>query len=341
MDKKLILLLVILACAFAAHAQTFPTAPLNGPGPPVNPCSNGVLYTDTNNGNLWSCKAGAWNNDNVKAPAATAIQYVAGTCSGGVACVDTNDGLSWATAKFTIYTALCSLPRPGNCSTQNAGGGTVFVGNGAIANPTNTAGIWIMGSNDPNFGSPPAGWLKCDVGCTTTIIGVPNINQGANPHKGRVAVLTGNKGAKNDGGVWISAPWGPVDIENLSIEAPSSFPYGRAFVIGECSNNTRASTCATASVTLVNDAGASRQHPGFGPCADITGGSFWIYLQDMSCSGNVVASGSSTADKSAAILIDGKTNVGNGLVYITNTNLANGGIKFNPGSSGGSFSSPT
>ena len=41
--------------------------------------------------------------------------------------------------------------------------GTIYVGPGATASPTPNGGIWLMGPIDPNYASPPAGWLKCTV----------------------------------------------------------------------------------------------------------------------------------------------------------------------------------
>jgi len=73
---------------------------------------------------------------------------------------DSNDGLSLGTAKRTVYAALLALPG-GNESTLTAGYGTVWlVGDVNYGGPVKGGGFWIMGHLDPNFSSPPRGWLK-------------------------------------------------------------------------------------------------------------------------------------------------------------------------------------
>jgi hypothetical protein len=107
------------------------------------------------------------------APSAVAIRYVSNAGS------DAEDGLSWSSAKRTIYAALISLP---GGDTKVAGSGTIYVGNASSANPKTNAGIWLMGPRDPNYVSPPSGWLRCN-GCTLNIIGVANAGGGPNGHR--------------------------------------------------------------------------------------------------------------------------------------------------------------
>ena len=103
---------------------------------------------------------------------------------------DADDGLSWGTAKHTIYGALVSLPGGG---TKTAGSGTVYVGVASAANPETDAGIWLMGPNDPNYASPPAGWLKGAGGCTViNIIGIGNVAAGRNGHIPSVIISGGS-----------------------------------------------------------------------------------------------------------------------------------------------------
>ena len=73
-----------------------------------------------------------------------AIRYVSDVGS------DANDGLSWSTSKRTIYGALISLPGGG---TTTAGSGTIYVGPGSTANPTQGGGIWLMGPLHPELSS--------------------------------------------------------------------------------------------------------------------------------------------------------------------------------------------
>jgi len=254
-------------------------------------------------------------------PETIAIRYVS---NGGS---DADDGLSWGTAKHTIYGALVSLP--GGDGVNMSGHGTLYVTNGSAANPTSGAGIWLMGERDPNYANPPAGWLKCPGNpayCTVNIIGVASSNNGPNDHKGRVLITAGSGSDTKHPAVWLSGQWGPVYLANLAFQYP-----GRAFVLGECSNHDRSGTCYTGA-TLENDTGNINHLPGNGPCMDITGSSYWIWLRDFGCSGNAInATGGRLADNAAAILIDGSGNNGNGLISISDTNLSNGGIKYKPG----------
>ena len=62
---------------------------------------------------------------------------------------------------------------------------------------------------------------------------------------------------------------------------------------------------------------------------------YWIWIRNSSFNGNLAAAGG-TANNASAILMDGTLGNGVGLTYIDDTQLANGGIKFIPGTDGGS-----
>jgi hypothetical protein len=255
-------------------------------------------------------------------PETSASRYVSNTGS------DANDGLSWRTAKHTIYGALVSLPGGG---TNTSGSGTVYVGPASSANPTVGAGIWLMGPNDPKYASPPAGWLKCN--CTVNIVGIANATAGPNGHKPRVHISGGSGADRNHPGIWLSALNGSNYFANLAFSYP-----GRGVVIGECSNNTRTGTCSTTTVTLDNLTASLNTAIGSnGPCTDVTGSSFWIWMRDYGCAGmNRNATEGYLADNAAAILLDNSVGTGGeGLIYITDANLSNGGIKNKWGINGG------
>src|SRR5437763_1682353 len=72
---------------------------------------------------------------------------------------DSNDGYSWINAKATIIAALEALPN-GSTSAPQSGTGTIYVAEGSHASPIAGNGIWIMGTRDPNYGRPPAGWIR-------------------------------------------------------------------------------------------------------------------------------------------------------------------------------------
>jgi hypothetical protein len=249
-----------------------------------------------------------------------ALRYVSGSGN------DANDGLSWANSKHTIYGALTSLPGGSNFI---AGSGTIYVAPGSLANPNTNTGIWLMGRADPNYNNPPVGWLKCN-GCTTNIVGIPNYASGPNGHKNRVLLEAGGSADNSHPAIWISGTQQPQYIANLGFQYP-----GRAVVIGECSNGIRTGTCGVSGVVLDNVSSLITTRALNGPCTDITGGSFWIWMRDYGCGGNAVsASGGRFSDHAAAILIDGRGNTGNGLIYIKDSNIAGGGVKVIPGSNG-------
>ena len=119
----------------------------------------------------------ATSNAELKAFPGDAILYVSPSGS------DANDGKSPGSAMATLYHAICSLPN-GNCSTQTAGSGTVYFFSSSAANPTSTCGLWLMGTIDPNYASPPACWLKTVNGSNgLTVIGIPQFSHGPNPQR--------------------------------------------------------------------------------------------------------------------------------------------------------------
>jgi hypothetical protein len=259
-----------------------------------------------------------------RVPTSIAIRYVSDAGS------DANDGLSWGTAKHTIYWALVSLPG-GNAN--RAGSGTVYVGPASSANPIAGAGIWLMASSDPNYSSPPKGWLKCD-GCELNIIGVANSAGGPNGHKPRVQLVAGSGTDNYHPAIWLSGLQQPTQITNFELQYP-----GRAVVIGECSpvgsKHDRTGRCGVSSQILDNIGAIINQTATTGPCTDIVSNVFWLWMRDYGCAGNAyTAKDGITADNAAAILIDASKGAGSGLIYITDTNLAGGGIKVKPGSNG-------
>lgn len=262
-------------------------------------------------------------------PNISAIRYVS---NGGS---DANDGLSWDSAKATVFAALEALPG-GSAIGPFAGSGTVYVGPGSSANPTANAGIWLMSGGDPNYASPPAGWLKC-TSCILNIVGIPNALGGPNGHTPRVSLTGGSNADRNHPGLWIAGGGNGIMISNISFASSLQ----RAAVIGECSDHDRTGKCTVAGLTLQNDGigvWSNPVAPGSGPALDITGASFWIFMRDCGFSGNAInAGGGYKANNAAGVLIDGSSNAGNGLIYMYDTNLAGGGVKVIPGSNGTSL----
>lgn len=257
-----------------------------------------------------------------------AIQYVNSTGN------DANDGLSWGTAKKTIYAALIGLPG-GAQSPAQAGSGTVYVSSGFWTpyqnnNGVVNGGLWLMGSHDPSFATPPPGWLRVtnNAGQGINIIGVAS-NQGTpNPHKASVSISKGTGSFAGDPAIWISGVTEPIYIANLNGGGGARF-----MLLGQCFNGDRTGTCAVNSEVFENVSGAGNFNSGSGPCTDITGTSYWLWFRDYGCAGNAVnAAGGYSSNQAAAFLLDGTGNGGNGLVTIRDSNLSSGGIKVIPGS---------
>lgn len=281
-----------------------------------NAAVNGALAVGGSTTYTGPLNINAANTGNVaaKSTSADAVQYV--TPEGN----DANDGLSWGTAKYTVFAACEALPG-GAASPATCGHGTVYFTDASHANPTAGAGFWLLGFSDPNYATPPAGWLRFVGGSALDLIGIATKGNGPNGHIGKAWLQGGSGADRNHPGVWLSGFGGAVRIANLNIQYP-----GRAYVVGECSDNTRSTACGVSGVTLENTTGNLNAVAGNGPCFDLTGASFWIFLRDWGCGGadNVNAPAD---DKSASLLIDGRGNSGLGLIFIKDANTSNGGIK--------------
>jgi hypothetical protein len=239
-----------------------------------------VLNVDPINNSNWSVDTSG-GNAALKPASADSIRYV--TPEGN----DSNDGLSFGSAKATVYNAICSLPG-GTCGSQITGQGTVYIVSGSSANPTANAGIWLMGSNDPNFSSPPPGWLKYCSQCTLDLIGITNTSgTGPNPHLPKATVVGGSYADNKHPGLWITSNVFPLHVAGLDFGI-----VGRAIVLGECSNGDRGNTCQSTNVTLESVSGTSHpvsatgQYAFAGPCLDMGGWNYWTFLRDIGCVGN-------------------------------------------------------
>ena len=230
---------------------------------------------------------------------------------------DANDGLSEKSAKLTVMAAYAAL---------SARGGTIYIYDGASCNSVARAGIWIMGSTDPNYRRPPLGWAQMKGG-SVTFVGIPKDNYGPNAHMGRTNLVPcGSDADINHPGVWISGVTNPLYFQNLNISGA-----GRSVVIGEDSNHGRTGkTGGSSGLSFLNVTANPPARAGLGPPWDIVGGSFWIYLSHIGASGLDFVN-RPTNNNAAAILLDGTGNDGIGYIFIDHANLASGGLKVNPG----------
>lgn len=185
---------------------------------------------------------------------------------------DSNDGLSWGTAKADIMACYDTLP---------SGGGTIFVADGGGGTAINACkstdpagcGIWIMGSGDPNYASPPAGWRKWKG--SVEIIGVAGSCNATGSKQPEVCVSAGEQDQSHPA-VWLSgAGW--MAIKNLAFSNYFSIAY-----LGVDSNGSRADTGTPVwDATFDNDSFNSLAGTaGLGPAMTITENSFWDTIQN-------------------------------------------------------------
>lgn len=259
--------------------------------------------------------------------------YVDSTPGGcdGAGCTDSNDGKSMGSAMATVDHAICSLPG-GNCATQLAGNGTIYVVSHSNASSTSGCGIWLMGGSDPNYASPPPCWLKQQSGTSgLTIIGISSQSFGPNGQAPSAAINGGSVVDRRHPLIWLSATNGAIEFANIASDSGTA---QRSLVIGECSTGTRTTTCNVSAALFRNDHFSIPAIAGYGPTCDITGGSFWIRFILSGCNGSDTVN-APRSDNAAAVLVDGRTNSGVGLIFFDDFETQIGGIKYYGGANGG------
>jgi len=210
------------------------------------------------------------------------VQYVSANGN------DRNDGLSLGTAKQTVYAALLALPS-GKESTLTAGYGTVWlVGNVTYGGPVKAGGFWIMGHSDPNYSSPPRGWLKSS-GPISLRAYSPS-NAAAQNHMPS-SYITAGAGAPDlsKPAMWISGLAANYWIKDVGWGNYVASNYIR---LGICSptkqfpNGDRSGTCGVQQVTIDNSAGNFGDGTiGTGPGIDIGSNTFWIWIRNSAFGG--------------------------------------------------------
>jgi len=244
----------------------------------------GGLQVLTDNANYFSILPTQSPLAALKPQSSDDVQYVSANGN------DSNDGLSLGTAKRTVYAALLALPG-GNGSMLTAGHGTVWiVGNVNYGGPVTGGGFWIMGHLDPNYSSPPRGWLKSS-GPISLRAYSPN-NAPAQNHMPN-SYITAGAGAPDlskpamwisglAAGYWIKdVGWGNYVASNyirLGICSPTEqFPKGD-----------RSGICGVQQVTIDNSAGNFGEGVvGTGPGIDIGSNTFWIWIRNSAFGGGL------------------------------------------------------
>jgi len=259
-------------------------SPTNGNGAPKGSCSAGAIYTENATGNIYSClvssgRTGSWQLAAERGSSEVArIQYVLSAGN------DSKNGLTWGNAKRTVYAALEALPG-GATSPPTAGSGKIEIqGTVSYGGPASDGGLWLFGSNDPNYSAGVSGWLRY-TSFLTVECAVPN----GFPAHGHIPICIEGWGGSADGvhpAFWFSSINGAPTLNNFGFSYP-----GVAGKIGIDSNNNRngggVGDGAITSLTLnnVSTALSCSVGTGTGPGIDIGSNSFWIYFNDMELQG--------------------------------------------------------
>jgi hypothetical protein len=212
----------------------------------------------------WTASSGGGGGGGGNWP--SGVQFVAPTGN------DVNNGNNWTTAKATIFAALEALPG-GSASPPTRGNGLVYVTQGAHANPTANAGIWIMSSSDPNYASPPAGWLREGSG-SVAIIGDGCQDLISNHSGGYTCQIVGGSSADvNHPALWISGATGML-FQNLTLTA------GLPAALSLDSNGAR-NTTGLVNKRFENVVFEAPNISGLGPNVTIGGNSFNNYFDHI------------------------------------------------------------
>lgn len=185
---------------------------------------------------------------------------------------DSNTGLSWGQALLHAMACYDQLP---------ATGGTIFISdNGAGPVPASSisgCGIWIMGSGDPNYSSPPTCWRQTKTG------GVHFIGVGGDNNIGTVQIAAGGSADNLHPAFWFSGTNVNYSIEHLS---DSNFP--NVGVIIGCNSNFQCSdsTGGASGVDFIDSSLQINGVAGAGPNVRIGSNSFWIRFLNSAVAGN-------------------------------------------------------
>ncbi|HEV2287400.1 MAG TPA: hypothetical protein VGR81_00440 [Candidatus Acidoferrales bacterium] len=230
---------------------------------------------------------------------------------------DANDGKSPGTAVADIYTAWNNLPSSAGCSFTDCGGTIHLAQNAAFGGPVTGQGLEILGPNDPNFSSPPSGWL------VMKNVSIVCDGAGNNGSSGQTPScnVTGND--SNHPAIWISGQSRPMSFER--IKAGGNI----GVLLGKDSNGSFATLSGAADLTFKDDdfyvTGSSASN---GPTMLIGPNSFEIYIHDSNFDSNISATGGTEQHQCMALDNEGTTDPP-GLVYIYNSHCSDGGIEAN------------
>lgn len=258
------------------------------------------------------------SNHALKPAPSEAIQFVSRAGN------DTNDGLSWGSAKLTIYAAYQTLPSKG-CNFGPHCGGTIYLGDGVTwGGPVLGQGFRIIGAHDPNFASPPPGWIKeravnivCSgIGSWDSTAAAPSCN------------ITGNSSSQP--GIWISGDSAPMYFEGLHVGVGSI-----GLLLARDSNGVFENSAGVTNLTFrFCSFSESTSIPTNGPGVRIGPNSFELYFYDNVFDGNPKASAGSEARQAFVIDPGGAGNNDSGTIYIHNSHANSGAVEINDNGQG-------
>jgi hypothetical protein len=246
-----------------------------------------------------------------------AIQFVSRTGN------DTNDGLSWSSAKLTIHAAYQTLPSKG-CNFGPHCGGIIYLGDGITwGGPVSGQGLRILGAHDPNFASPPPGWIKeravkfkCESnGSWDATAAVP------------MCYVSGN--STTQPGLWISGNTAPMEFDGIKILS------GSGSVLGRDSNGVFENNAGVSNLTFRDCAfGGTYSVTTNGPGLRIGPNSFENYFYTSVFDGNPNAKGGTEARQGLVSDAGGAANSNSGQLYLMDSHINSGGFESNPTGTG-------
>jgi uncharacterized cupin superfamily protein len=230
-----------------------------------------------NSGVSGPANIGVQGNISVKPSSSNNVQYVASTGN------DTNDGFSMGTAKLTWDAACAALPGGSSVGLLTCGSGVIHVMGSVAANSSGTYGRWLMGSTDPNYSSPPAGWYRYSGALKTDCVTGP-IGYGASGSNTICFVTGGSTSSPGFPGLWLSGINGGFEDDHIAIQNYVLSPVR----IGIDSNGNRNGTAGGGvnGIRLIGlESTLGNCSLGGGPSVDIGSNSFEIYLDHPDVAG--------------------------------------------------------
>jgi len=237
---------------------------------------------------------------------------------------DTSDGLSWGTAKLTVDAALMALPGGSTSVPLTAGRGAVYIAGQVHANSDTTCGIWLMGTTDPGYSSPPACWMRSS-GPLLIACGGPH-TAGFSGHVPECDIIGGKWQDNVHPGLWLSNNTS-ITLRGLAFNANAV-----GVMIAICSNGDRNGTCGGGNVFFDGSSTGVLDVANAGPAVDIGSNALWVYFRDFSISAGQMQSPAD--DKAAAVNIDPGAGAGVGFVYFEDGFFINGGLQVHAGRTG-------